>query len=70
MGDVVQCGQPLGLIGSSGNSSLPHLHFGLRVDDEVVDPYSGEYSQPASRWAEQRGPEELPGPGCTQGYAP
>lgn len=64
-GQQVACGEHLGLIGSSGRSSLPHLHFQLEVDGAVVDPYAGEYSQPESWWAEQGGPEELPGPGCT-----
>jgi len=65
VGQQVACGEFLGLVGSSGLSSLPHLHFELKVDDVVVDPYSGEHSQDESWWDEQNGPEELPGPGCT-----
>lgn len=37
-GDRVQAGQLLGLIGSTGNSTGPHLHFELRYDDSPVDP--------------------------------
>ena len=29
-GDVVETGQPLGAVGNSGNSSMPHLHFQLQ----------------------------------------
>jgi len=64
-GDPVTCGTPLALIGSSGNSSMPHLHFQVEVDGEILDPYAGEYSQPETWWADQGDPEGLPGPGCT-----
>ena len=36
----VACGQVLGKVGSSGRSSAPHLHFELRRNDEIVDPYA------------------------------
>ena len=29
VGDVVEAGTPLALVGSSGYSFAPHLHFGL-----------------------------------------
>lgn len=65
VGEQVVCGQPLGLIGSSGNSSTPHLHFEVELSSgEVVDPYAGPESQPESRWRMQDGPFELPGQGC------
>ena len=32
VGDVVEVGQELGLIGSSGNSTTPHLHFQLQTE--------------------------------------
>ena len=38
-GDRVTSGQLLGLLGNTGNSSGPHLHFGL-IDDP--DPLIGE----------------------------
>lgn len=53
VGQDVTCGEPLGLVGSSGYSSGPHLHFELQVDDVVVDPYAGPESQPESWWTEQ-----------------
>ncbi len=65
VGDVVACGDSLALIGSSGLSSFPHLHFQVEVDGGVVDPYAGEHSQPETWWEEQGEPEGLPGLGCT-----
>lgn len=38
VGQRVGAGQPLGLVGSSGNSSGPHLHFEVHVQGEAVDP--------------------------------
>lgn len=40
-GQFVEQGQPLGLVGLSGNTQFPHLHFGVRHRDEIVDPFSG-----------------------------
>lgn len=59
VGDLVACGEPIGIIGSSGLSSFPHLHFELRDSEEVVDPYSGPYSQERSWWTEQHPPSEM-----------
>ncbi len=73
VGQEVEAGAVLGLVGSSGNSSMPHLHFQLevmRTDDTgietdwiLVDPYAGPLSQDLSFWCSQ-GPEDgMPG-GC------
>jgi len=38
VGDPVTQGQPVGLEGSSGNSTGAHLHFELRINQRPVDP--------------------------------
>lgn len=37
-GDTVRAGDVLGYMGSTGNSTGAHLHFGIMVDGEYVDP--------------------------------
>ena len=66
-GDIVETGDVLGKVGSSGLSSFPHLHLELQepgptTDWLVLDPYAGPYSQPESFWCDQGSEDGLPGP--------
>lgn len=38
VGDRVERGQPVGLLGSTGSSTGPHCHFEVRLADHPVDP--------------------------------
>ncbi len=37
-GDTIQRGQLIGLIGSTGRSTGPHLHYELRLNDKPINP--------------------------------
>lgn len=37
-GAEVQPGQQIGYVGDTGNTTGPHLHFEVRLDDEPIDP--------------------------------
>jgi murein DD-endopeptidase MepM/ murein hydrolase activator NlpD len=40
VGDIVERGQQLGLAGATGRVTGPHLHWGVRIVDARVDPFS------------------------------
>jgi murein DD-endopeptidase MepM/ murein hydrolase activator NlpD len=63
-GQFVRCGQVLAEIGSSGDSSAPHLHFEVTQEGEIVDPYQGLYSSQSYWTAQSVGERELPGVTC------
>ncbi|HEX4480535.1 MAG TPA: peptidoglycan DD-metalloendopeptidase family protein, partial [Rudaea sp.] len=51
LGARVETGDYLGLVGSSGNSTAPHMHFELRdASNAVVDPRSGMCNAVPDRW--------------------
>lgn len=46
VGDVVYTGDLLGYVGSSGNSSEPHLHFEVQVGSRLSPPVSADAVDP------------------------
>jgi murein DD-endopeptidase MepM/ murein hydrolase activator NlpD len=56
VGATVAAGEYLGVVGSSGNSTGPHLHFELYDAGQLVDPYAGSCNplDGGSWWASQR----------------
>lgn len=57
IGDTVSKGEFLGIVGSSGNSSGPHLHFEVYgAQTNLIDPYSGACNamNASSWWASQQ----------------
>lgn len=50
-GDAVGAGQPLALVGLSGETEYPHLHFVVRRAGRVVDPFHGVSEAPGCRSA-------------------
>jgi murein DD-endopeptidase MepM/ murein hydrolase activator NlpD len=54
LGARIPAGERLGLVGSSGISTGPHLHFELRgANNDVIEPHSGQCNGLASRWSDQ-----------------
>jgi hypothetical protein len=53
LGDFVRAGTQLGLTGSSGNSSWPHLHFTSYANGESFEPNTGDCRRGDSYWTRQ-----------------
>ena len=53
VGQQVKAGQQIGLTGSSGNSTTPHLHFQAEVNGVLYEPFSGSARPGISGWVSQ-----------------
>jgi len=53
-GDRVETGQPIGLVGQSGDAAFPHLHLEVRRNRTWVDPFADRATcgQGSSLWAD------------------
>ncbi len=56
LGEVVQAGRQLGLVGSSGCSFGPHLHFQSMQNGVVYEPFAGACRPGGSGWVSQVDP--------------
>ena len=55
VGSAVNRGEYLGVVGSSGGSTGPHLHFEVHdAGGQVIDPYAGPCNNISSWWIAQR----------------
>ncbi len=53
VGEQVSAGQQIGLTGSSGISTTPHLHFQTEIDGRIVEPFAGSARSGSSLWQYQ-----------------
>jgi hypothetical protein len=52
-GQTVASGEKLGEVGSSGNSTDPHLHFELWYDSTIyIDPFAGPCGNDSTHWVD------------------
>lgn len=53
VGQAVVAGEQIGLTGSSGNSTYPHLHFEVKDGGSVFEPFTGPCNAGPSQWTNQ-----------------
>lgn len=68
VGDSVSCGEKIGEMGSSGNSSAPHLHFGVYRNGNLLEPFQGGCGASSSSWTSQGAYQGVPGRQCDNSY--
>lgn len=71
-GQAVRCGDAIGLVGSSGNSTGPHVHFEVREGTMSVDSFSGRSvcGGGTSLWVSQGVYRALPSEACQMPMVP
>jgi murein DD-endopeptidase MepM/ murein hydrolase activator NlpD len=69
-GAAVRRGQRLGRVGSTGRSTGPHLHWGVKVDGLWVDPRSALRLDLAAGEVSLPPPLPAPAPPAADGAAP
>ena len=55
VGSSIACGEQIGGVGTSGNSTGLHLHFEPRINGVADDPYQGSCGGPLTYWVNQNG---------------
>jgi murein DD-endopeptidase MepM/ murein hydrolase activator NlpD len=70
VGQQVGRGQVVGLVGSTGRSTGPHLHWGIKVDGLWVDPRSALRLDLGGGEAERAAPPDAPAEDATPSPAP
>ena len=73
-GSKVEKGAVLGMVGSSGLASFPHVHFTVRYQGKIVDPFVGITSVSGCKAARhpiwEKSPDYLPTGLIRAGFAP
>jgi murein DD-endopeptidase len=73
-GNKVEKGAVLGMVGSSGLASFPHVHFTVRYQGKVIDPFVGITSISGCRVSHQplwaKSPQYVPTGLISAGFAP
>lgn len=53
VGDYIACGELIGGVGTSGNSTGLHLHFETQLNRVAFDPYAGSCNGSTTWWVDQ-----------------
>jgi murein DD-endopeptidase len=73
-GAAVRKGAVLGMVGSSGLASFPHVHFTVRYQGKIVDPFAGETTTAGCKVSRhplwEKSPDYVPAGLISAGFAP